>query len=185
VVTIKKLPTAAGPTKLGRPTIMDPALAARHGSDYVHLAAFAIDIDRVRDAIEDLENPRPFAWEVFLTERYMLERFAPNRRPEQLLLFEDVVIGVLEGDVDALGSQIVFAIWDAIACERFPRRLTPAFASWEARPDELLQDLAVLFEEEEALVPRLAVLCLEAEIDPPLAPPTYEALEAMLAGPAS
>ncbi|MFK7984707.1 MAG: hypothetical protein AB8I08_01670 [Sandaracinaceae bacterium] len=173
------LPTASGPSKLGRPTIMDPALAAAHGVDYVHLAACAIDLDRIREAVEGYGDPRPFGWEVFLTEQYMFAHFDPIRSPRQVVLFEDIVMGVLEGQVDALGSQIVFAVWDAIVRGRFPKRLEAAFASWEARPDELVRDLDVLFEEETALRSRLAEGCLAVELDPPLAPPTQAALAAL------
>ena len=178
----KSLPTASGPSALGRATIMDPALAAQHGVAYVHLVAFAIDVDRVREAVEGYDDPRPFAWEVFLTEAYLLARFDPTRRPEQVHLLEDVVLGILEGAVDALGAQVAFAVWDAIARDRFPQRLKGAFSSWEARPTELVKDLAELFAREAALTRELAASCLEVALDPPLAPPTRAALEAMAAG---
>lgn len=158
---------------------MDRALAASHGIDYVHLAAFAIDVDRIREEVEDLDDPRPFAWEVFLVECYLTAHFDPNRRPEQVLLFEDVVLGVLEGARDALGSQIVFAIWDLIVRERFPQRLRGAFSSWQARPDELVEDLAPLFAEEDRHRRELAASCLEVPMSPPCAPPTIEALRAL------
>ena len=155
---------------------MDRALAAKHGVPYVHLAAFAIDVDRVREAVEGYDDPRPFGWEVFLVERYLLDRFDPNREPELCLLFEDVVLGVLDGEPDALGSQIVFAIWDLIQRARFPRRLEGAFRAWKARPDELCRDLDALFADEEVLGAALARGCLEVALEPPLAPPTKEAL---------
>lgn len=179
-VAKKSLPRVSGPVDgLGRPTIMDRALAASHGVDYVHLAAFAIDVDRVREEVEDLDDPRPFAWEVFLVEQYLGAHFDPIRRPEQVLVLEDVVLGVLEGARDALGSQIVFAIWDLVVRERFPQRLRTAFASWRARPDELVKDLAPLFAEEARHRRELAASCLEVPLDPPCAPPTIEALRAL------
>ena len=181
MVAKKSRPTASGPSKLGRPTIMDPAFAQQHGVPYVHLAAFAIDVDRIREAVEGYDDPRPFGWEVFLTEVHLCATLDPIRRPEQVHLLEDVVIGVLEGEVDALGSQVVFAIWDAIQRERFPQRLAGAFDSWKARPTELLEALAPLFEREAELARELAEGCLAVALDPPLAPPTREALESMLA----
>jgi hypothetical protein len=165
--------------KLGLPTIMDPALAQRHGVPYVHLAAFAIDVDRVRDAVEGFDDPRPFGWEVFLTEAYLLERFDPVRRPEEVLLFEDVVLSILEGAPDALGSQLAFAVWDALVRQRFPARLEGAFASWRARPEQLVKELATLWRDGARHVRELAAGCLEVELEPPLAPPTREALEAL------
>lgn len=175
----KLLPTADGAEGLGRATIMDPTLAASHGVAYVHLAAFAIDIDRVREYVEGPEDPRPFGWEVFLAEAYLLRHFDPTRRPEQVLLFEDVVLSVLDGRSDALGSQIAFAIWDAIERERFPVRLRGAFATWKARPTELVEELAPLHETQETLVPELAEGCLATPLDPPLAKPTLAALREM------
>ncbi|HEX6243796.1 MAG TPA: hypothetical protein VFZ61_22935, partial [Polyangiales bacterium] len=48
-------------SKLGSATIMDRALAQRYGAPYVHLAAFAIDVDRVH-RLEDERSTLPFAW---------------------------------------------------------------------------------------------------------------------------
>ncbi|HJL17799.1 MAG TPA: hypothetical protein RMH99_19195 [Sandaracinaceae bacterium LLY-WYZ-13_1] len=181
----KRLPSAPRTEGLGLRTIMDPALAQRHGVPYVHLAAFAIDVDRVRDAVEGFDDPRPFGWEVLLTEAYLQARFDPIRRPEQVLLFEDVVLSILEGEPDALGAQLVFAIWDGIVRGRFPKRLEEAFAGWKTRPKELVKDLAKLWAEGEARVAALAAGCLDVPLEPPLAPPTREALEALRDGPPS
>jgi hypothetical protein len=80
---------------LGRPTVMDRALAARHGVPYVHLAVFAIDVDRVREATESDDDPRPFAWEVFLTARYLAWRCDPSDESTRAML-EDATNAVLE-----------------------------------------------------------------------------------------
>lgn len=173
----RKLPSAPATSKLGLPTIMDPGLAAKHGAPYVHLAVFAIDVDRVREAEEG--DPRPFGWEVFLTEVYLAAHFDPIRRPEEVLLFEDVVLSVIEGEPDAFGAQLVFAVWDGIERGVFPRRLRGAFDAWQARPKELVKDLAKLFADEATLTKQLAAGCLAIELDPPLAPPTIEALRAL------
>lgn len=164
---------------------MDRALAQKHGAPYIHLAAFAIDVDRVRELLEaaDLDGEDaayPFGWEVLITERYLTERFDPIHRPEQVSLLEDVVLGVLEGDPDALGGQVAFAIWSAIRRERFPARLSGAFASWREEPVELADALDALVEREGELVRGLAAACLETAIDPPLAPPTADALRALM-----
>ena len=170
----------SGPEALGRATIMDPALAAQHGVPYVHLAVFAIDVDRIREQVEGPEDPRPFGWEVFLVEMYLLDHFDPNRRPEQVLIFEDIVLGIIEGEPSALGSQIIFSIYDLIGRGRFPKRLEGAFASWPARPDELTRELDGLFAQEQAVRERLVQGCLEVALEPPLAPPSAEALRQMV-----
>jgi hypothetical protein len=171
----KKLPRVDGTKEaLGIRTIMDRALAARHGVPYVHLAAFAIDVDRVRDEVEGYGDRRPFGWEVFLTEAYVLERAKDERA-----LLEDVVLSILDGQPDALGSQLVFAIWDAIHRAQLPRDLRKAFASWKAEPDELVEKLAPLWKKGADNIRELAQGCLAVEIDPPLAPPTRASLEAL------
>jgi hypothetical protein len=176
VAANKSLPRLApSQEKLGLTTIMDRALAARYGTAYVHLAAFAIDVDRVREHVEGYDDPRPFGWEVLLTEHYLLERFGDGDRA----LLEDVVLSILDGEPHALGGQLAFAVWDAIKRGALPDSLRIAFRSWRARPDELVKELAKLWVDAPRLVPQLAQGCLDVELDPPLAPPTREALEAM------
>ncbi len=174
----KSLPRLApAQEKLGLPTIMDRALAAKHGAPYVHLAAFAIDVDRVREAVEGYGDPRPFGWEVLLTEVYVLARFGRDGGA----LLEDVVLSILEGEPDALGGQLAFAVWDAVERSELPVELRRAFASWRARPKELVRALGKLWPDAPRLAAELAGGCLEAPLDPPLAPPTREALERMAA----
>jgi hypothetical protein len=175
-VADKSLPRLApAQEKLGLPTIMDRALAARHGVRYVHLAAFAIDVDRVREAVEGYDDPRPFGWEVLLTEAYVLERFDGN----DTAILEDAVLAILDGEPDALGSQLPFAVWDAIERGELPRSLREAFKSWRARPKELVRALGALWQRGDAIVRELAESALAVELDPPLAPPTCEALARM------
>jgi len=161
--------------KLGLTTVMDRALAARHGVPYVHLAAFAIDVDRIREHVEGYDDPRPFGWEVLLTEHYLLERFGAEDR----VLLEDAVLAILEGEPEALGGQLAFAVWDAVVRGELPDDLRAAFKSWREQPDELVKDLASLWAEAPRLARELAEGCLAVELDPPLAPPTRLALEAM------
>ncbi len=165
---------------LGQPTIMDRALAVQHGAPYVHLAVFAIDVDRVRDAIEDIDDPLPFAWEVFLTECYLTGRVDPADAAHRAMI-DDVVLGILEGESGApvLGSQLPFAVWDAIERGVWPEELRVAFEGWKARPKQLVSELAPLWPEVERHRRELARFCLDTPMEPPLAPPTLEALEAM------
>lgn len=178
---MKKLPTHSGGEEgLGLATIMDAAIAQQHGVPYVHLAAFAIDVDRVRVELEEDET-LPFGWEVFLTEHYLLSQFDPIRKPEELVLFEDIIVSVLEGGGDALGAQIVFAMYDAMKREKLPARLEPAFDRWKEGPDELVEELKELWARETELVEMLAKRVLECKMEPPFAPPAEEALKALAA----
>ncbi|MBC7174127.1 MAG: hypothetical protein H5U40_16915, partial [Polyangiaceae bacterium] len=111
----KPLPTMAPEDEgLGFDTIMDPALAMRWGIPYVHLAAFAIDLDRLREHVED-DDPEgiwPFGFEVFLTEMHLLGAIDPDE-PDHLQIIEDICLGILDHGPDEdppLGSQIVFAV---------------------------------------------------------------------------
>ncbi len=166
---------------LGAATLMDRALAARHGVPYVHLAVFAIDVDRVREAIEqhpDIEAP--FGWEVFLTERYLLERFDPTDEGDRTLI-EDLVLGVLDHPPgsDVLGSQVAFAVWHAVGRGAWPKGLRVLFRTWKHRPTRLGKALDALFADEDGQGPALAAACLAYDVEPPLAAPTVEALGAM------
>ncbi|UJR82533.1 hypothetical protein [Sandaracinus amylolyticus] len=175
-----KLPTVSARSEgLGMPTIMDRALASRHGATYVHLAVFAIDVDRVRDALDDVDSPHPFAWEVFLLERYLVDRVDPN---EHRALIEDAVLGVLEGEPGepVMGSQLPFAVWDAIARGVWPDEMRSMFRGWKARPKELVAALAPLWADADRTTRDLAQLCLDTPMQPPLAPPTLETLRAMI-----
>lgn len=165
---------------LGHPTIMDRSLALRHGSLYVHLAVFAIDIDRVRDALEDIDDPLPFGWEVFLTEVYLISHVDPSDASHRAMI-EDVVLGILEGPSGeaVFGSQLPFAIFDAIERGVFPDDMRVSFAGWRARPKQLVGELAKLWLDARALTPELSRACLDAPMDPPLAAPSIEALQVM------
>ncbi len=170
---------------LGRPTIMDRALAARHGVPYVHTVVFAIDVDRLRDETESDDDPRPFAWEVFLTARYLAWRCDPTDEATRAML-EDAVSAVLElrpSEEGVLGSQLPFAVWALVVRGLWPRDLESWFRAWKKRPRALEKELEVLFsgavEQERAL----ARFALSVELEPPIAPPTREALRSMAAEP--
>jgi hypothetical protein len=179
----KPLPVAGDePAALGLSTVMDPALAARHGIAYVHLAVLAIDLDRAREGIEidPAATEWPFGWEVFLTERYLLDHVDPVAART---LLEDVCLGIVEtrSREHKLGSQIAFAVHDLVRRGRFPAELGEPFRSWRSAPRDLVASLDRLFEEEDARARELATSCLELPIEPPFAPPTVAALEKLLA----
>jgi hypothetical protein len=158
----RKLPLAPPVrARLEPPTIMDRALAAEHGSMYIQLAAFAIDVDRVYVAQED-EPALPFGWEVFVTECYLLARIDPLRDMQRVLL-QDTCLAILEQppEEQGYGSQLLFAVYDAVDRGFFPEAL------WQAP--------------ERALV-TCAAHGLSSALDPPLASPTRQALEQMRAG---
>lgn len=166
---------------LGRPTIMDRALAARHGVPYVHAAVFAIDVDRIRDALDGPDDTLPFGWEVFLTARYLAWRCDPADDATRAML-EDAVQSVLElppSDEGVLGSQLPFAVWMLAARGYWPATIESWLKAWKKKPKELAKDLGPLFAEAEANERTLARAALAVTLDPPVAPPTREALEAM------
>ena len=166
---------------LGRPTIMDRALAARHGVPYVHLAAFTIDVDRIRDATESDDDDRPFAWEVFLTARYLAWRFDPKAEEPRALL-EDTVQSVLElpaHEEGFLGSQFPFAVWVLVAQGLWPKEFELWFKTWKKKPRDMVKELGAVFANADEQERALAQMCLDVELSPPVAPPSREALRTM------
>lgn len=167
----------AGAERLGLPTLMERALAVKHGVPYVHLTVFAIDVDRVRVATEAHDDERPFGWEVFLTECYLLEAVDVTAEGAASMI-EDILLGVLElpAGQEVLGTQLPFAVWHAVRSQGWPSELAHALAAWKARPDALGKDLDQLFAARDAQRAALAQMCLEAPLSPPLAGPSEEIL---------
>jgi hypothetical protein len=169
-------------TKLGRPTIMDRALAQRYGAPYVHLAAFAIDVDRVhRDGPGS--DALPFAWEVFLTElrlRALLDEASADPAP----MLEETCLQVMDlprpagQGLGALGAQLPFAVYTAVAHGHLPARLGQCFSAWKKPPVELIDEVAQLFSSP-GLGAQLTAHCLSAPLTPPLAEPVRQALLAL------
>ena len=169
--------TTARASSLGLPTIMDRTLAAAHGVRYVHLAVFAIDIDRIYWL--DAENPElPFGWEVFLTELQLLAHI-DQADPAHIELIESVVANImLESPGDPpLGGQLVFAVYDAVQRKQLAPELGALFKSWGQKPRDLVVSLAQLWANADVYARQLAEHCLGTEIDPTIAPPTRAALE--------
>jgi hypothetical protein len=170
----RTLPLAAAETALGLPTIMDRDLAAAHGVEYVHLAVFAIDIDRVYWLEPELAS-LPFGWEVFLTEWYLLSRASAHELTDML----EAVCGALLEETPGeppLGGQLVFAVFDAVQRGALPKTLEPVFHAWRRPPHDLLESLTELHAQGANNARKLAEHCLNAELEPPLAPPTRAAL---------
>jgi hypothetical protein len=166
---------------LGRSTIMARALAARHGVPYVHAAVFAIDVDRIRDALDGPDDTLPFGWEVFLTARYLAWRCDPEDDATRTML-EDAVQSVLElppSDEGVLGSQLPFAVWVLVARGDWPASVEAWLEAWKKKPKELAKELAPLFADAESNERTLARAALAVALDPPIAPPTREALESL------
>lgn len=174
----RKLPQAPA-QGLGAPTIMDRALAAAHGSPYVHLAVFAIDIDRIYTLGE--EQALPFGWEVFLTELQVMRCIEPLAELQRLRLLEDICLSVLEQapDAQALGSQLVFAVYDGVVRGTLPPELSSVFRSWHSPPRELVSALGTYFDARDELTPRLVDHCLRRALSPPLSELTRAALQAL------
>jgi hypothetical protein len=183
-MTRKALPVApAGAQKLGAETIMDRALAAQHGVAYVHAAAFAIDVDRVRAGFDEAlvdEDALPFGWEVFLTAYFLRDVLDPAAHEPHRILVEDLVASVLEaprraGDAAPLGAQVAFAVYDLVRRGAWPAELGPLFGAWKKKPDDALADLDALWDDEVVAAGELSHACLQCELQPPPAPPTHEA----------
>lgn len=165
---------------LGLPTIMNPALAAKHGVPYVRLAAFAIDVDRIREAAGDTDE-RPFGWEVFLTEIYMLENFDPAS-PRARSIIEDTCLDIieLEDGAEVLGSQIPFAVFDAAHRDLWDKSMAEVLSQWRRPSKELFKELSPLFTNGDENVIELAKSCLMFDLDPPLPTPTIDTLRWMI-----
>ncbi len=179
----RRLPLGrAGESRLELPTIMDRALATQHGSGYVQLCAFAIDVDRSYvEAAQDAGLP--FGWEVFLTECYLLSRIDAGD-PAQRLLLEDTCLSILEqpADEQGYGSQLLFAVYDAIERGALPPPLRAMFAGWRSKPKQLRKALGALFAQPHAALAQCAGYCLRQALEPPLAPPARQVLLQMQAG---
>ena len=170
---------------LGLPTIMDRVLAQRYGIAYVHLAVFAIDVDRARECLEDegLDDDLPMGWEVFLSERY-LESQLDTTTEEGRALIEDVVLAIFDlppSEEAVFGSQLPFAVWHAVARGALAKSLESIFKTWKGKPKELGVELDRLYAAKDETTRRLAQRCLDAPLSPPLAPPAREALVAFAA----
>jgi hypothetical protein len=185
-VTKKKGLRVARPadTKLGRATIMDRALAHKYGAPYVHLAAFAIDIDRVH-RLEGERSTLPFAWEVYLTEM-RLARFMDEATVDPSTMFEDMCLSVMDLPAaretqGVLGAQLPFAFYVGLAHDHLPTRVGTCFQGWKKPPIELIEETGKLAETS-GLLAKLAQHCLGAGLEPPLVEPVRVALEAMKSG---
>ncbi len=189
------LPLAAPrKTKLELPTIMDRALAVKHGAHYVHLSAFAIDVDRVFTQNAPLDEDDlleadpgehdlfPFGWEVFLTSARL--HALDTSDIAVLALIEETCNHVLgqAPEEQGYGSQLVFAVYDAVYRGTLPPALGDVFRSWRSRPKQLIKSLDAMWKNVDAMLPAIAAHCLATTLEPPLAPPTLATLEIMERG---
>lgn len=170
-------------THLGRATIMDRALAQRYGAPYVHLAAFAIDVDRVHRSRPDAPE-LPFGWEVFLTE-LRLKAYMDETSADPAAMLEEMCLAVMElpaargEELGALGGQLPFAIYVGVAHGHLPSVLGSCFQAWRRPPVDLIDELTELAATK-GLTAKLVNYCLQAPIDPPLVEPVRVALSGLL-----
>lgn len=182
-VVRRKLPQVSPPqTGIGRPTIMDRTLAAQHGIEYVHLAAFAIDVDRVF-VVDPAEARLPLGWEVFLCAAYVVGRLDSRAEPGRALI-EDSVLQILAAPPGEprLGGVLAFAVHAAVERGLLVESLRQAFSTWRSPPKQLHRALETSFGDPAPLIARAALHCLGTELTPPLAPPTLQTLQEMAAG---
>lgn len=173
---------AAEHTALGLPTIMDRALAVAHGGAYVHMAAFAIDIDRTY-WLDPERSDQPFGWEVFLTECYVLGRIDTTIATQRDML-EAACMDIMEETPGEppLGGQLVFAVHDALRRKRLPPEMRTLFSRWRTPPAELRISLDALWKSAPTKLVELAEFCLAEDLSPPLSPPTQATLREMSQG---
>ncbi|MCA9581051.1 MAG: hypothetical protein KC416_04610 [Myxococcales bacterium] len=167
------------PASLGLRTIMDPELAATLGTTYVHLAAFAIDVDRIFVAF-DGDEEWPFGGEVFLTEAFLLSILDPSLE-EHVSLIEDACLSAMTRSREGacLGAQLPFALYSAQAAGRWPHPHEDLFRRWKKKPPSLAE-IDDLWAGGDDALQDVAELCLEAPLDAPLAPPTEQWLRAQI-----
>jgi hypothetical protein len=125
--------------------------------------------------LED-DDALPLGWEIFMTEAFLVQHIDPSNELHHCLI-EDVCLDLLVDQADPrLGSQLPFAVYDAIARGAFPETLRPLFHRWKTPSKSLMGDLADFWAARDEALPKLAQMCLEAPLSPPLAPPTVDAL---------
>lgn len=166
--------------KLAQPTIMNAALAAKYGVAYVRLCAFAIDVDRAYAELDD-DQQLPFGWEVFLSECHLLQALPdPANDEQQRNLLEETCLSILEQppDEQGYGSQLLFAMHDAVTRGFYPEAMGAPFRIWHKPPKQLFAALSELWSDADAARRTLAAQLLELDLDPPLSPPTRATLTA-------
>ena len=169
-----------GSVALGQSTIMDRDLAAQHGVPYVHLSAFAIDVDRVFVETPD-SAALPLGWEVALCLGYVLGRI-DTAHEELRNMVEDTCLHILSfapGEAP-LGSELAFATYCGVQLQLLPSELGAVFRAWKRKPKQLVQAVEVLFADnpDQALA-TFANHCLQSSLPVPLSPPSLDTLQAM------
>jgi len=166
--------------QLGLDTIMDRELATQFGVPYVHLAAFAIDTDRVRERFEQVlvdEDQLPFGWEIFLTAQFIHAAFESVHEGHRMVV-EDAVQAVLDrapSEEAPLGAQLPFAVYDLLRRELWPEDALVLFSRWKKKPDATLAELEPLWADVIVAAGELAHACLQCDLEPPAAQPVQEA----------
>ena len=180
----RRLPQAApNAVGLGQATIMDRALAAQYGVTYVHLSAFAIDVDRVFMATDD-ETELPFGWEVLLCLAYILRAVDSEAEEGRGLLEESCahVLSFAPGDAP-LGSLLAFAVYVGARCGRVNAALLSSFSSWKTKGLRQLEAAAREFlVAPDPVLQHCARHCIDTAMTPPVSPPTLAVLREMAAG---
>gem|GEM_PF-1590229 len=159
---------------------MDRELATQFGVPYVHLAAFAIDTDRVRERFEQVlvdEDQLPFGWEIFLTAQFIHVAFEAVHEGHRMVV-EDAVQAVLDrahSEEAPLGAQLPFAAYDLVRRGLWPEDALVLFSQWKKKPDAALAELDPLWADAIVAAGELAHACLQCDLEPPAAQPVQEA----------
>ncbi|MGB0680710.1 MAG: hypothetical protein ACPGUV_13740 [Polyangiales bacterium] len=171
-----------GATGLGRPTIMQAELARVFGPPYVHLAAFSIDIDRLRPTL-DATHDWPLGWEVFLIAGAIdaLQPEADADIADMLVATAESLVACIDEE-ERLGLPLLLAVRELSRRRRLPRAFAKLFQDWDALSAPLKRCLDLLWQGRASWQTRLAQACLAAPLAPPLAPPSRQLLERLVAG---
>ncbi|MCS6799122.1 MAG: hypothetical protein NZ898_11445 [Myxococcota bacterium] len=163
---------------LGLPTIMSPALAARHGAPYVHAAVVAIDIDRIVATADEHDPTWPEDWDVLLMAEAFDAILRPGSDPAHLELVEDWIADLLErldeGEPAPLGLHAAVAISLLWLEKRWPARLRASLDVWAQLAETARDNVLRLRKAHPRIAARLASQCLAVRLDPPLAPITRD-----------
>ena len=151
---------------------MDPALAQRYGPPYVHLAAVAIDLDRIAHALT--ETQECYGAEVYLTALYLKRHFSPEITRDCALI-EDTCLSVMEREGEIMGGQLPFSVHALVKAGSWENAWPVIFSAWK-NPRQLM-DRYSEFWNDDAAAGQMAKRFLDCAVSPPIIEITVQFLQ--------